>query len=91
LSVQTNFLRVRHNRTVTAAALSRPALEIVDIFRRYGPAWRQATAGHVSLGELKVMSATENCRTAELGGHVCRWEVRLHTGRAGRRLWGITF
>jgi len=50
--------------------LLRPQLEIADIFRNYGPAWRQANAGHVSLGQLKVMSAIEACRTEALGGHV---------------------
>jgi predicted Zn-ribbon and HTH transcriptional regulator len=50
----------------------RPALEVADILRRHGPAWRQANAGHVSLGQLKVMSAIERCRTAALGGHVAR-------------------
>src|SRR5271167_2732749 len=54
--------------------MSRPALEVADIFRGHGPAWRQANAGHVSLGQLKVMSAIENCRTAALGGHVTRCE-----------------
>src|SRR6201988_4752788 len=54
--------------------MSRPALEVADIFRGYGPAWRQANAGHVSLEQLKVMSAIENCRTAALGGHVARCE-----------------
>jgi hypothetical protein len=54
--------------------VSRPALEVADIFRGHGPAWRQANAGHVSLGQLKVMSAIENCRTAALGGHVARCE-----------------
>ncbi|MBO0759404.1 MAG: IS91 family transposase [Bradyrhizobiaceae bacterium] len=44
------------------------------MFRGHGPAWRQANAGHVSLGQLKVMSAIENCRTAALGGHVLRCE-----------------
>ena len=52
--------------------MSRPALEVADIFRDHGPAWRQANAGHVSLEQLKVMSAIENCRTAALGGHVAR-------------------
>jgi hypothetical protein len=47
-------------------------LEVADIFRHHGPAWRQANAGHVSLQQLKVMSAVEHCRTAELGGHVAR-------------------
>jgi hypothetical protein len=52
----------------------RPELEVADIFRDHGPAWRQANAGHLSLGQLKVMSAIENCRTAALGGHVLRCE-----------------
>ena len=46
------------------------ALEVADIFRDHGPAWRQAHAGHISLGQLKVMSAIERCRSAALGGHV---------------------
>jgi hypothetical protein len=50
--------------------LSRPKLELADILRKYGPAWRQANAGHVSLSQLKVMSAIEACRTEALGGHV---------------------
>jgi hypothetical protein len=54
--------------------VSRPAFEVADIFRRRGPAWREANAGHVSLGQLKVMSAIERCRTAALGGHVDRCE-----------------
>jgi hypothetical protein len=48
----------------------RPRLELADIFRRYGPAWRRANAGHVSLTQFKVMSAIEACRTEALGGHV---------------------
>jgi len=54
--------------------MSRPALEVADIFRDHGPAWRSANAGHVSLDQLKVMSAIEDCRTAALGGHVLRCE-----------------
>lgn len=50
--------------------MSRPTLEIADIFRKYGPAYRQANAGHVSLSQLKVMSSIEACRTEALGGHV---------------------
>ena len=49
-------------------------MEVADIFRDHGPAWRDANRGHVSLGQLKVMSAIENCRTAALGGHVARCE-----------------
>ncbi len=48
------------------------ALEVADIFRRHGPPWRQSHAGHLSLGQLKAMSAIERCRSAELGGHVLR-------------------
>jgi len=54
-------------------------LEVADIFRGHGPAWRQANAGRVSLGQLKVMSAIENCRTVALGGHVARCEKCSHT------------
>ena len=50
--------------------MARPSLEVADIFRAHGPAWRSANAGHVSLAQLKVMSAIERCRTAALGGHV---------------------
>lgn len=42
-------------------------LEIADIFRADGPAWRQANAGHVSVIQLKVMSVIEACRTGEIG------------------------
>jgi len=59
--------------------VGRPVLEVADIFRGHGPAWRQANAGHVSLGQLKVMAAIENCRTAALGGHVARCEDCAHT------------
>ena len=52
----------------------RPALEVADIFRDFGPAWRQTNAGHVSLGQLKVMSAIERRCAAALGGHVARCE-----------------
>jgi Putative transposase/Transposase zinc-binding domain len=59
--------------------MSRPTLEVADIFRGQGPAWRQANAGHVSLDQLKVMSAIERCRTAALGGHVDRCEDCAYT------------
>jgi len=52
----------------------RPRLEVADIFHRHGAEWRQANAGHVSLDQLKVMSAIEQCRSAALGGHVERCE-----------------
>ena len=59
--------------------MSRPKLEIADIFRDHGAAWRAANAGHVSLDQLKVMSAVERCRTAALGGHVARCEKCAYT------------
>jgi len=52
----------------------RPALDVADIFRAHGEAFRRVQAGHLSLGQLKVMSAIEACRTARLGGHVKRCE-----------------
>jgi hypothetical protein len=57
----------------------RERLEVADIFRAHGPAWRRAQAGHLSLGQLKAMSAIERCRTAALGGHVARCEKCDHT------------
>jgi hypothetical protein len=59
--------------------MPRPALEVADIFRDHGAAWRLANAGHVSLGQLKVMSAIERCRTAALGGHLARCTDCDHT------------
>ena len=50
--------------------MPKPRLEIADIFRTYGPAWRRANRGHVNLSQLKVMSSIEACRTEALGGHV---------------------
>jgi Transposase zinc-binding domain len=54
--------------------VGRATLEVADIFRELGPAWRQAQRGHLSLGQLKVMSAIEQCRSAALGGHLLRCE-----------------
>ena len=65
----------------------RPSLEVADIFRDHGAAWRRAHAGHVSIGQLKVMSAIESCRTAALGGHVARCEdcAYMHIAYNSRR------
>jgi Zn finger protein HypA/HybF involved in hydrogenase expression len=59
--------------------MCRSKLEVADIFRDHGAAWRAANTGHVSLGQLKVMNAIERCRTAALGGHVARCEDCDHT------------
>ena len=53
--------------------MPRPKLEVADIFRAHGPAYRHEHAGHLNLPQLKVMSAVENCRTAALGGHVAAY------------------
>ena len=58
--------------------MPRPSLEVADIFRAHGAAWRAANAGHASLAQLKVMSAIERCRTAALGGHVARCQDCAH-------------
>jgi hypothetical protein len=59
--------------------MARSALEVADIFRDHRAAWRNANAGHLSLGQLQVMSAIERCRTAALGGHVAACERCDHT------------
>jgi hypothetical protein len=58
--------------------MARPRLEVAEVFRAHGPEWRRTNAGHVSLGQLKVMSAIETCRTSALGGHVERCEDCAH-------------
>ncbi len=59
--------------------MARPPLEVADVFRAHGAAWRKANEGHMSLAQLKVMSAIESCRTLALGGHVERCEDCAHT------------
>jgi Putative transposase/Transposase zinc-binding domain len=58
--------------------MARPPFEVADILRVHGEAFRRAHAGHLSLGQLKVMSAIEACRTSELGGHVARCDDCQH-------------
>jgi hypothetical protein len=55
--------------------VTRPLLEVADIFSDQGPAYRRAQTGHLSLGQLRVMSAIETCRTETLGGHRLRCEA----------------
>lgn len=59
--------------------MSRSNLEVADIFRRYGDAWRTENADRLSSGQRRVMTAIEICRTAALGGHVERCEDCAHT------------
>ena len=59
--------------------MPRTTLEVGDIFRVHGPHWRRSRAGHLNLGQLKVMSAIEQCRSAALGGHVLQCQACDHT------------
>ena len=59
--------------------MPRPRLEVADVFRRHGEAWREVQAGHLSRAQLRVMSAIESCRTAALGGHVDQCVACAHT------------
>src|SRR5215212_5209717 len=59
--------------------MDRPRLEVADIFRRHGPAWRAANEGHLSPAQRRVMRAVELCRTAELDGHVQQCPHCAHT------------
>jgi hypothetical protein len=77
----------------------RTSLEVADILRSAGPEYRAAHAGHLSLAQLKVMSAIEHCRTAALGGHVeagGHWRIAYNSCRnrhcpkcqgAAARIW----
>jgi len=58
------------------------SLEVADIFRRHGAAWRAARSGHLDRQQLRVMGAIEACRTAALGGHVWQCEDCSHTKTA---------
>jgi Putative transposase/Transposase zinc-binding domain len=59
--------------------MSRPKLELADIFRRHGEAWRTANARHLNFAQRRVMTAIEICRTAALGGHIERCQGCAHT------------
>ncbi len=66
--------------------MSRPKLEVADVFRRYGEAWRVDNAAHLNRGQRRVMTAIEICRTAALGGHVechCQSFSPCQRGRRG--------
>jgi hypothetical protein len=62
--------------------VGRSALEVADIFHTFGPAWREAQAGHLSLSQIKVMSAIEQCRSAALR---FRWKDYHATGRTRQK------
>lgn len=58
--------------------MGRLALEVADIFRLYGPAYREAHADSMTSGQRRVMHAIEVCRTAELGGDLERCDQCGH-------------
>jgi hypothetical protein len=51
----------------------RPSLEVADIFRRYGPQYRQTHASSLFQAQRRVMRSIEACRTAILGRHAVRY------------------
>jgi Putative transposase/Transposase zinc-binding domain len=59
--------------------MTKPKLEVADIFHRHGAHWRAANEAHLSLAQRRVMTAIEICRTAALGGHVERCEDCAYT------------
>ena len=59
-----------------------PPLEVAEVFRRYGPAYRERQGAALSPAERRVLRAIEVCRTAALGGHVEQCDECGH-----RRIW----
>jgi putative transposase/transposase-like zinc-binding protein len=58
--------------------VERPKLEVADVFRRYGAAYREKHGASMSMAQRGVMSAIEVCRTAALGGHLERCDQCGH-------------
>jgi hypothetical protein len=62
--------------------VERPRLEVADVFRRYGEAYRQQHGASMSSAQRRVMTAIELCRTAALGGHLERYDECGHERNA---------
>jgi hypothetical protein len=62
--------------------VDRPKLEVADVFRRYGEAYREQHGTSMSTGQRRVMAAIELCRTAALGGHMERCDECGHERNA---------
>lgn len=62
--------------------MDRPKLEVADVFRRYGAAYREQHGASMSTGQRRVMTAIEVCRTAALGGHLERCDDCGHERNA---------
>jgi len=58
--------------------MARSKLEVADVFRRYGDAYRQHHGASLCTEQRRVMSAIELCRTAALGGHIERCDQCDH-------------
>jgi len=58
--------------------MDRPKLEVADIFRRYGEAYREQHGASMSTAQRRAMTAIELCRTAALGGHLERCDQCGH-------------
>ena len=58
--------------------MERPKLEVADLFRRYGDAYRKQHGASLSTAQRRVMKAIETCRTAALGGHLERCDQCGH-------------
>ncbi|MEK7754593.1 MAG: IS91 family transposase, partial [Acidobacteriota bacterium] len=58
--------------------MDRPKLEVADVFRRYGGAYREKHSASMSSAQRRVMTAVEVCRTAALGGHLERCDQCGH-------------
>src|SRR3954452_19442424 len=58
--------------------MDRPQLEVADVFRRYGAAYRENHDASMSIAQRRVMSSIEVCRTAALGGHLERGDECGH-------------
>jgi len=67
--------------------MARASLEVADIFRQHGAAWRLSHQGQISRAQYKVMSAIECCRSATMGGHLLRctsckqWQIAYNSCR----------
>lgn len=62
--------------------MDRPKLEVADVFRRYGGAYREQHGASMSTGQRRVLTAIEVCRTAALGGHLERCDDCGHERNA---------
>ena len=58
--------------------MDRPQLEVADVFRRHGAAYREQHGASMSTAQRRVMTAIEVCRTAALGGHLERCDECGH-------------